>query len=153
MRKNSRRTMAVALAAVTCLAGLATGTAGAADAAHTAGDDDSPRPAGTSKFVLAVGHSGVTGVMVPERVVTLECGPYVPDGDHPKPLRACDDLTRAGGDLRTLADLNRDGICTKEYNPITVTVDGYWKNRRINFDHTFPNPCLKRLNASALFQF
>ena len=163
MRTSFTRIAAVCAAVASCLAVTvsAAGTASAAAGADTANTaagadtaDGTPRASsGQSSLVLGVGRSGFTGTMVPTRVVTLECGAFAPKGDHPDPARACDDLTRVDGNVRGLVGLSKNDACTKEFSPVTVTVDGYWKGRRVNFAHTFENPCVKRLNASYLFQF
>ncbi|MFG3259177.1 SSI family serine proteinase inhibitor [Streptomyces sp. NPDC048172] len=146
MRTFTKRAAAGAAAVVSCLA-VTAGTASAAPAAPRAAS------AGTSTLVLAVGQSGFTGTMVPARVVTLECGAYAPGGDHPDAARACDDLNRVDGAFSSLVGLSRNEACTREFSPVKVTVDGYWKGRHVNFSHTFENACVKRLNASYLFQF
>ncbi|GAA2091053.1 hypothetical protein GCM10009801_56470 [Streptomyces albiaxialis] len=155
MRTITKRVATGAAAVASCLAMTAgaAGTASAAQPAEAPKAAKAAKAAGTSTLVLGVGHGGFTGRMVPSRVVTLECGAYVPGGDHPRAARACDDLERVDGAFSSLVGLNRNDACTKEFSPVTVTVDGYWKGRHVNFAHTFENPCVKRLNASYLFQF
>ncbi|MDJ1136091.1 SSI family serine proteinase inhibitor [Streptomyces iconiensis] len=145
MRKKAKGIAAVLTATASCLA-VAAGTAGTADAAPQPKDSQ-------SKLVLAVGPTGFTGTMIPERVVTLECGPAGPASDHPNALKACDDLERVDGAFQSLVGLNQSGACTQQYDPATVTIDGYWKGSRVSFEHTFPNKCVKDRNASFLFRF
>ncbi|MCX3058262.1 SSI family serine proteinase inhibitor [Streptomyces beihaiensis] len=142
MRKYAVRcTTAVALTASCLASGAATARAAA------------PADVSTSKLVLAVGHSGITGRMVPDRVVTLECNPVGLAGDHPYALKACAELDRVDGAFNSLVTLNASGFCPDIYSPVTVTVDGYWKGRHVAFEHTFANSCVKDRNASYLFRF
>ncbi|NGO73380.1 SSI family serine proteinase inhibitor [Streptomyces boncukensis] len=153
MRKTAQRTAAATTVAVCCLALTAATAATAGAAPHAPAQDQERSTASASRMVLGVGHHDGTDRMVPERVVYLDCLPTTSASDHPRALRACDDLVRVDGSFRSLVGLNQSKHCTMEYNPVTVTVDGYWKGNRVEFAHTFANPCIKRLNASYLFQF
>ncbi|KOU43326.1 alkaline protease inhibitor [Streptomyces sp. WM6373] len=134
---------AMALTALTALAWP--GTAGAA-------------PAGTqslyapSSLVLSVtaGPDADTGTVL--RAVTLVCAPR-PGGTHPNPAAACRELRAAGSQLDPLAAPAADAVCTREWDPMTVTADGVWQGRRLNYTYTFANPCGLRNTAGALFGF
>ncbi|MFE5621199.1 SSI family serine proteinase inhibitor [Streptomyces virginiae] len=134
---------AMALTALTALAWP--GTAGAA-------------PTGTqslyapSALVLSVtaGPDADTGTVM--RAVTLVCAPR-PGGTHPNPAAACRELRAAGSQLDPLAAPAADAVCTREWNPMTVTADGVWQGRRLHYTYTFANPCGLRNTAGALFDF
>ncbi|NUS16153.1 MAG: protease inhibitor protein, partial [Streptomyces sp.] len=46
-----------------------------------------------------------------------------------------------------------DVMCTKEYDPVVVTVDGVWQGRRVSYERTFANECVKSSLGSSLFSF
>ncbi|MGH4034075.1 subtilase-type protease inhibitor [Actinomycetota bacterium Odt1-20B] len=117
----------------------------------TAGTAAAASPEPQSRLVIGVGHGENAQSMRAERTVSLGCAPSV-TGDHPHAVKACEDLMRVDGAFDSLAGLNQNKACTLEYRPVTVTVDGYWKGKRVSYEHTFPNTCVKNLNASYLFQ-
>ncbi|MFG2874416.1 subtilase-type protease inhibitor [Streptomyces sp. NPDC048337] len=134
---------AMALTALTALAWP--GTAGAA-------------PSGTaslyapSALVIGVtpGDDAATGTVM--RAVTLVCAPK-PGGTHPNPTAACADLRANAARLDAVAAPGAGTACTREWNPMTVTADGVWQGRRLNYSYTFANPCGLRHTAGALFGF
>lgn len=122
-----------------------------AGSAHAA-----PEAAGTglyapSALVLTVGHGESALTVTPERAVTLSCGPTV-SGTHPAPAAACAELGLAGGDPSALA-VESDRACTRQYDPVTVTLDGVWQGKRISYERTFSNECVKDSYDSVLFSF
>ncbi|MFD6967313.1 SSI family serine proteinase inhibitor [Streptomyces sp. NPDC059979] len=134
---------AMALTALTALAWP--GTAGAAPA----GTESLYAP---SALVLGVtaGADAETGTVV--RAVTLVCAP-TPGGTHPDPVAACGELLANGSQLDPLAAPAADSVCTREWNPMTVTADGVWEGRRLNYSYTFANPCGLRNTTGVLFDF
>ncbi|MFD5414565.1 subtilase-type protease inhibitor [Streptomyces nojiriensis] len=134
---------AMALTALTALAWP--GTAGAA-------------PTGTaslyapSALVLSVtaGPDADTGTVL--RAVTLVCSP-TPGGTHPNPAAACAELRANGSQLDPLAAPAADAVCTREWNPMTVTAVGVWQGRRLSYSYTFANPCGLRNTSGTLFGF
>ncbi|WP_030759689.1 subtilase-type protease inhibitor [Streptomyces sp. NRRL F-2664] len=134
---------AMALTALTALAWP--GTAGAAPA----GARSLYAP---SALVLSVtaGPDTETGTVL--RAVTLVCAPK-PGGTHPNPATACRELRAADAQLDPLAAPAADAVCTREWNPMTVTADGVWQGRRLSYSYTFANPCGLRNTTSALFTF
>ncbi|MGW7457432.1 subtilase-type protease inhibitor [Streptomyces sp. NPDC054797] len=136
-------TAAMALTALTALTWP--GTAGAA-------------PAGTaslytpSSLVLGVtaGPDAATGRVL--RAVTLVCAPK-PGGTHPNPAAACAELRASGSQLDELAQPASDAVCTREWNPMTVTADGVWQGRRLSYTYTFANPCGLWNSTGVLFDF
>lgn len=134
---------AMALTALTALAWP--GAAGAA-------------PAGTaslyapSALVLSVAAGEDADAATVVRAVTLVCAPR-PGGTHPDPVAACAELTAYGRQLDPLAEPASDAVCTREWDPMTVTADGVWEGRRLNYAYTFANPCGLRNTSGVLFGF
>jgi hypothetical protein len=104
-----------------------------------------------SALVLTVGHGERAADAVPERAVTLTCAPE-PAGTHPAAAGACAELGGVEGDVTALKA--RDGVmCTKEYRPVVVTVDGVWQGQRVSYERTFPNECVKNAHGWSVFTF
>ncbi|MFD5713846.1 subtilase-type protease inhibitor [Streptomyces pharetrae] len=140
MRNFARRAATLALAA-TALAAPMAGTAQAAPATLYA----------PSALVLAMGHGETAIGVTPERAVTLSCAPR-PSGTHPDPVSACAELRRVDGDFTALG--SESGIlCTREYDPVVVTVDGVWQGQRISYERTFPNECVMNATATSVYAF
>ncbi|MFJ4647119.1 subtilase-type protease inhibitor [Streptomyces bobili] len=104
-----------------------------------------------SALVLTLGHGESATAVSPARAVTLTCAPG-PSGSHPAAALACAELRAAGGDFEVLADPG-DAWCTREYDPIVVTVDGVWQGKRVSYERTFSNDCVKNSSGSVLFAF
>ncbi|WP_328773414.1 protease inhibitor [Streptomyces sp. NBC_00286] len=124
-----------------------------AGAAHAA-----PEPATSSTLyapsalVLTVARGESATTISPDRAVTLTCEPTA-SGTHPAAARACAELRASGGDFETLAGRG-GGVCTREYRPVVVTVDGVWQGRRISYERTFANECVKNSSQGrAVFAF
>ncbi|WP_037671378.1 subtilase-type protease inhibitor [Streptomyces griseus] len=104
-----------------------------------------------SALVLTVGHGDSSALATPARAVTLTCAPR-PSGTHPAPDLACAELRGADGNFDALG--NADGMaCTKQYDPVVVTVDGVWQGRRVSYERTFANECVKSSYGISLFAF
>ncbi|MFF7389082.1 protease inhibitor [Streptomyces scabiei] len=104
-----------------------------------------------SALVLTVGHGETSVTVTPERAVTLSCAPK-PGGTHPAPADACAELRGSGGDFDALS-ANAGAMCTKQYDPVIVTVHGVWQGKRVAYERTFANECLKDSAASVLYSF
>ncbi|MFV0132263.1 protease inhibitor [Streptomyces sp. HMX87] len=104
-----------------------------------------------SALVLTVGHGESAAEATPMRAVTLSCAPTA-SGTHPDPEQACAELRGAGADLHALTARD-DVMCTKEYNPVVVTVEGVWQGRRVSDERTFANPCVKNAHSATVFTF
>lgn len=104
-----------------------------------------------SALVLTVGHGEASADVTPERAVTLSCAPK-PGGTHPAPVDACAELRHSGGDFDALS-ANTGAMCTKQYDPVIVTVHGVWQGKRVAYERTFANECLKDSAASVLYSF
>lgn len=104
-----------------------------------------------SALVLTVGHGITAAAAAPERAVTLSCAP-TSSGSHPAASDACAELRAAGGDLTALTPRD-DVMCTWEYNPVVVTVQGVWEGKRVSYERTFSNECVKNASATSVFSF
>jgi len=104
-----------------------------------------------SALVLTLGHGDSAAAATPLRAVTLNCAPTA-SGTHPAPALACAELRGAGGDFDALAATG-DAQCTKQYDPIVVTADGVWQGKRVSYERTFGNECVKNSSGSSLFAF
>jgi hypothetical protein len=104
-----------------------------------------------SALVLTVGHGDSAALATPTRAVTLTCAPTA-SGSHPAAASACAELRFADGDFDALTA--RDDVqCTKEYDPVVVTVDGVWGGKRVSYERTFANECVKSSHGSSVFTF
>ncbi|MEU7057156.1 protease inhibitor [Streptomyces sp. NPDC046197] len=143
MRNTARWAATIGLTA-TAVCGPLTGSALAAPAA----------PASLyapSALVLTVGHGTTAAVATPERAVTLNCAPG-PSGTHPAAPEACAELRSVGGDFSALKPQS-DVMCTKIWNPVVVTVDGVWQGKRVSYERTFANDCVKNASSTSVFAF
>ncbi|WP_133915902.1 protease inhibitor [Streptomyces sp. NBC_00582] len=144
MRNTARWAATLGLTAATVCAPLT----GAALAAPAAAPASLYAP---SALVLTLGHGETAATAGAARAVTLSCMPG-PSGTHPAPAPACAELRAVGGDPAALAGPG-DAMCTKQYDPVVVTVDGVWQGKRIAFERTFANECVKNAAESSLFAF
>ncbi|EKX61991.1 subtilisin inhibitor-like protein [Streptomyces ipomoeae 91-03] len=104
-----------------------------------------------SALVLTTGHGERAATVTPERAVTLTCAPK-PSGTHPAPADACAELRAGGGDLDTLTS-RAGAMCSKQYDPVVVTVQGVWQGKRVAYERTFANECVKDSATTVLFAF
>ncbi|GHH91801.1 subtilase-type protease inhibitor [Streptomyces capillispiralis] len=104
-----------------------------------------------SALVLTLAHGDSAATAAPERAVTLACAPG-PSGTHPAAASACADLNGVDGDLEALT--MREGVfCTKQYDPVVVTVDGVWQGQRVSYERIFSNTCVMNAHGSSVFTF
>ncbi|MEV5849461.1 subtilase-type protease inhibitor [Streptomyces sp. NPDC048179] len=104
-----------------------------------------------SALVLTTGHGSEAATATPERAVTLTCAPGA-SGTHPAAAQACAELRGAGGDFDALAP-RTDVWCTKLYDPVVVTVEGVWQGKRVSYEHTFGNQCMRDSYGASVFAF
>lgn len=100
-----------------------------------------------SALVLSIGYGENTDTV--QRAVMLRCRPH--GGDHPNVPAACAALDQVGGDLAALS--GEPGMCTREYRPVTVVVNGVWQGRRTSYRETFSNPCVLIRAKGPVFEF
>ncbi|WP_329396290.1 subtilase-type protease inhibitor [Streptomyces melanogenes] len=150
MRKTLGRTTLVAALALVGAAVAVPGAAGA-DQHDTRGAAMSLYPPSALVLTVAPG-SGDDGASV-LRAVTLTCAPTA-SGTHPAAKRACAELAHNQGDFAAItAGPPQGAVCTKEWNPMTVTADGVWDGQRVSYKHTFGNPCEKQASQGVVFNF
>ncbi|WP_369216080.1 SSI family serine proteinase inhibitor [Streptomyces flavofungini] len=131
-----RRTLRIAgaaVAAATCVLAATSGTAQA----------EAPKPTSLyapSALVLTVGQGEDATSAAVERAVTLTCAPR-PGGTHPAAAAACAELTKTGGQFAQLVRDSSDVVCTREWQPVTVSVTGVWYGKHVNWSATFANRC------------
>ncbi|MEU9733130.1 subtilase-type protease inhibitor [Streptomyces sp. NPDC048002] len=104
-----------------------------------------------SALVLTTGHGESAALAAPERAVTLVCAPSA-SGTHPAAAAACADLRTAQGDFDALT-ADSGVLCTREYNPVVVTVAGVWRGERVSYERTFSNECVKSSLGASVFAF
>ncbi|MEF9908288.1 subtilase-type protease inhibitor [Streptomyces sp. P9-A2] len=144
MRNTARWATTIGLTAAAVCAPLS----GAASAAPGGAPSALYAP---SALVLTMGHGESAMTVTPERAVTLTCAPG-PSGTHPAAAAACGELAAVDGDLRTLEA--RDGVlCTHQYDPVVVTVDGVWQGQRLSYERTFANECVMNAHGSGVLTF
>ncbi|MEU4574615.1 SSI family serine proteinase inhibitor [Nonomuraea sp. NPDC023979] len=83
------------------------------------------------------------------RMITLQC-PGRTD-HHPYGRAACATIDAVNGDLDRLPVSSRR--CTKERDPVEVTMNGMWRNRGIGWQKTFSNACLMYAATGPIFRF
>ncbi|MFS8197843.1 protease inhibitor [Streptomyces sp. CWNU-52B] len=140
---NTARWAATITLTATAVCGPLTGTALAVPAP--------PSLYAPSSLVFTTGHGEVAAEVAPERAVTLTCAP-TPSGTHPAAVSACGALRASGGDLDALPT-RPDVLCTREYDPVVVTVDGVWQGKRVAYERTFSNECVKNSYGTSVFTF
>ncbi|MEU6589823.1 protease inhibitor [Streptomyces sp. NPDC046881] len=144
MRNTARWAAALGLtAAAVCgpLIGAAVAAPGAAPSSLYA----------PSALVLTTGHGNDAATATPERAVTLNCAPTA-SGTHPAAAQACAELRAVGGELDALKPAG-DVMCTKVYDPVVVTVQGVWQGKRVSYERTFGNACMRDAAGGSLFAF
>ncbi|MGA4843431.1 subtilase-type protease inhibitor [Streptomyces sp. G45] len=140
-------------AAAAVAAGVLTASAVTTGAAHAA----TPQPTSLyapSDLVLTVGQGEDAATATVQRAVTLTCAPKA-SGTHPAPGAACAELNAVEARFDALVDDNPKGICTKEWNPVVVSVTGVWQGKHVAWSTTFGNACTKNaaLAEGALLNF
>ncbi|ARP68766.1 protease inhibitor protein [Streptomyces pluripotens] len=139
MRNTARWAAALGLTAA-AVCGPLTGTA---VAAPVAAPSSLYAP---SALVLTTGHGSDAATATPERAVTLSCAPTA-SGTHPASFQACAELRWVGGDFDALQP-RLDVWCTKLYDPVVVTAQGVWEGKRVSYERTFGNMCMRDATGS-----
>lgn len=104
-----------------------------------------------SALVLTTGHGNDVATATPERAVTLTCAPAA-SGTHPAASQACAELRGTGGDFDALKPAS-DVWCNKLYDPVVVTVQGVWQGKRVSYERTFGNSCVRDSVGGGVFAF
>jgi hypothetical protein len=111
--------------------------------AHAAGEAAPGRSSGVFLTVTGQGNTWVRGVL-------LDCEAQ-PPGRHPNAAEACAAIDAAGGDFDALPA--KDGICTKQYAPVTVSATGLHRGRPVSWHKTYGNACEMGYSTGAVFRF
>ncbi|MGW2645668.1 subtilase-type protease inhibitor [Streptomyces sp. NPDC001393] len=144
MRNTARRAAAIGLTAAAVCGSLT----GAAVAAPGAAPSSLYAP---SALVLTTGHGSDAATATPERAVTLTCAPTA-SGTHPAAAAACAELRGTGGDFGALKPAD-DVWCNMLYDPVVVTVQGVWQGKRVSYERTFGNTCVRDSVGGGVFAF
>jgi len=83
------------------------------------------------------------------RAVQLRCDPH--GGDHPNTARACQQIALVEGDFTRLR--GESGMCTLQYQPVTVTASGTWRGELVSYQETFSNHCTLLRTRGVVFDF
>jgi hypothetical protein len=133
-------TTRVFTAAVTLLAALGAAP-GVASAAEVRGERFTP----PIEMVLTVAKGEPTRPI--QRRASLTCQP--PGGTHRQARGACAELAKVGGRFDKLQ--LSGGMCTMQYDPVTVSATGRWKGRKVAYQHTFGNSCTLTTTTGPVF--
>ncbi|MEV4334480.1 subtilase-type protease inhibitor [Streptomyces sp. NPDC049597] len=101
-------------------------------------------------LTLTAGDDALNGSVL--RAVTLTCMPTAA-GTHPAAREACAELRAGGARFESIVAADSGVMCTRQWDPVTVTADGVWNGRRVAFAHTFGNSCLKDGADGVVFRF
>ncbi|MFB7234931.1 SSI family serine proteinase inhibitor [Streptomyces sp. NPDC058128] len=83
--------------------------------------------------------------------VWLDC-PASDRPAHPHRAEACAALDAAGGDLDRLRG-EPDRICTAEHAPVTLSAQGTYRGRTVEWTRTYANNCEAAGKTGAVFHF
>ncbi|MFJ3902890.1 SSI family serine proteinase inhibitor [Streptomyces sp. NPDC090025] len=141
---------------ITLLAGAALLTGAAlTGSAATAATAPAPAPASADPATKA-GHVqlSVDHLVAGQHETStlwLDC-PGVKKPDHPHRDEACTDLDAADGDFDRLP--GRPGTrCAAVQDPVSVTARGISEGRRVNWSHSYANPCEMYVATGEVFNF
>ncbi|MET8760917.1 SSI family serine proteinase inhibitor [Lentzea sp. NPDC004782] len=79
----------------------------------------------------------------------LNCEPA--GGLHKHAKEACDQLIPVEGDFRRLP--GSGAMCTMELNPTKAILRGKWRNKKVDFQQVYSNPCVVRAFTGEVFDF
>jgi hypothetical protein len=128
--------VAATAAATVALVGLAAAPAAAARPIRAA-----------AKTQLVLTYAAGEKASPVQRRAVLTCAPA--GGTHQQAKAACTALNAAHGDPAALVP--SDGMCTMQYDPVTVTATGRWHGKIVRYKHTFGNACVLRTDTGAVF--
>ncbi|MFJ4771899.1 SSI family serine proteinase inhibitor [Streptomyces uncialis] len=129
--------------------GPLTGAAPAAGAPPGGATAASPGPHALSAPVLTLGRGVNATNAAPERAVTPSCAPAA-TGTHPAAGPAGAGPARVQGDPADLVPTPPGG-CTRQYDPVVVTVPGVGDSHRIACERTFGDDHVKNAHGVAVF--
>ncbi|MFC6093210.1 SSI family serine proteinase inhibitor [Saccharothrix lopnurensis] len=80
----------------------------------------------------------------------FSCDPAT--GEHARAQTACGEIEAAGGDFDQLGT-GEPGICTYEYDPVTVAAFGVYRGEPVEYVEEFPNRCVMENETGTVFSF
>lgn len=99
---------------------------------------------GTTTLQLSVwtmnDGSGNPDSYVSKKLDAWALGCFPREGTHPDVEHACDVLGRVDGWMDSVAGY-KDVVCTKEYKPVTLRIEGYWQGRYADWTNYYGNRC------------
>jgi hypothetical protein len=102
--------------------------------------------ASRSKTELTLAYMADAGYAT---AVVLRCSPV--GGSHPKPVQACNLLTKAAGQPGRL--VARMSMCMMLYAPITAEITGNWQGKKMKWSKKYGNTCEMTRATGILFTF
>jgi hypothetical protein len=109
-------------------------------------DADARQVASTLLFTIASGETPPqTG-----KTAVLGCEPA--GGTHPHAQEACEELGKVDGDFDALS-VDPKRVCPLVYDPVTVTAEGWWHGRMVQYAKTYGNVCQLEGTTGPVFQF
>ncbi|WP_409061348.1 SSI family serine proteinase inhibitor [Streptomyces sp. SYP-A7185] len=111
--------------------------------AHAVGEPAPARSSGVFLTVTGQNNAWVRGVL-------LDCVTQRP-AHHPHAAKACAAIDAAGGDFAALRA--RQGVCTKQYAPVTVGATGRHRGKPVSWHKTFGNACEMGHATGDVFRF
>ncbi|MFH8614865.1 subtilase-type protease inhibitor [Streptomyces sp. NPDC017979] len=147
----------IATAAALLLSGTALGTAVAQPIAQPVAGPAAPPAAVSSLYapsalVLTVAKGTSAAPSTVERAVTLDCAPRA-TGTHPSAAAACRELNAVDGDFAALPSELPQTLCTREWDPVTVSANGVWRGERVAWSGTYNNGCEMTATLGVVFSF
>ncbi|WP_371525734.1 SSI family serine proteinase inhibitor [Streptomyces sp. NBC_01283] len=111
--------------------------------AHAAHETAPERGSGVFLTVTGQDNAWVRGVL-------LDCVTRRP-AHHPHAAEACAAIDAAHGDFDALPA--KQGICTKQYAPVTVSATGHHRGKPVSWNKTYGNACEMGYSTGAVFRF
>ncbi|WP_434438930.1 SSI family serine proteinase inhibitor [Lentzea sp. E54] len=112
-----------------------------------------PGTAAASPLAAPLPASGLVLSVQPETgtlsTTQLHCEPA--GGLHRNAEQACEQLIPVEGDFRKLEETGL--MCTMELNPTKATLRGKWRDKKIDFQQVYSNPCVVRAFTGKVFDF
>lgn len=89
-------------------------------------------------------------VTTPSGSVVLLCDPA--GGTHPKATAACLDIAAVNGNFHQMKPI-KGRYCIQVWDPVEVSVTGYWKGKRVYYGSTESNASCAKFSHGRLFDY
>jgi hypothetical protein len=105
-----------------------------------------------SSLPALAGTDPVTDLVIhgPHSTVTVTCDPW--GGEHPYTKEVCTQIDTAQGRIDRIPPM-AGKACTTEYNPVTVSVTGFWHGTRVSYESKETNPGCAAISRGHVFFF